>query len=66
MSMARRQFLKYSAGLLGAAASGNILNGAAGANPAGVVGFPGYSPKAKRVIFLFQAGGPSQIGPIGL
>ncbi|MCM8532343.1 MAG: DUF1501 domain-containing protein [Lentisphaeraceae bacterium] len=61
MSIARRHFLKYSAGMLGALASGNILKGASGENPAGVSGFPGYSPKAKRVIFLFQAGGPSQI-----
>ncbi len=34
---------------------------AAQANPAGMPGFPGYAPKAKRVIYLFQAGGPSQV-----
>jgi len=31
------------------------------ANPPGAAGFPNFAPKAKRVIYLFQAGGPSQI-----
>jgi len=31
------------------------------ANPPGVSGFPEFPAKAKRVIYLFQAGGPSQI-----
>ena len=31
------------------------------ANPSGAPGFPTIAPKAKRVIYLFQAGGPSQI-----
>ncbi|MFN3151530.1 DUF1501 domain-containing protein [Bremerella sp.] len=31
------------------------------ANPPGTPGFPNFAPKAKRVIYLFQAGGPSQI-----
>ncbi len=31
------------------------------ANPPGTPGFPNHAPKAKRVIYLFQAGGPSQI-----
>jgi hypothetical protein len=30
-------------------------------NAPGIDGFPQHLPKAKRVIFLFQAGGPSQI-----
>ena len=61
--MKRRQFLQYSAGMLGALTAGNILplQGKDLANPPEVPGFPGFNPKAKRVIFLFQAGGPSQI-----
>ena len=31
------------------------------ANPPGVSGFPEFPSKAKRVIYLYQAGGPSQI-----
>lgn len=31
------------------------------ANPPGVSGFPAFPAKAKRVIYLYQAGGPSQI-----
>lgn len=27
----------------------------------GVLGFPHFAPKAKRVIFLFMAGGPSHV-----
>ena len=63
MNTERRQFLQYSAGLFGAVAAGNILpvTAAEKANPPGLSGFPGFTPKAKRVIFLFQAGGPSQI-----
>ena len=33
----------------------------ANANPPGISGFPEFPAKAKRVIYLFQAGGPSQI-----
>ncbi len=64
----RRQFLgKTAAGALGLTAFRDLLvrdlGAAAGrrSNPAGVSGFPGNNPKAKRVIFLFQAGAPSQI-----
>ena len=31
------------------------------AEQAGLPGVPHFVPKAKRVIFLFQSGGPSQI-----
>lgn len=34
---------------------------AARGNPPGIHGFPGFPPRAKRVIYLFQAGGPSQL-----
>ena len=32
-----------------------------GQRPAGLPGLPHFPPKAKRVIYLFQSGGPSQI-----
>lgn len=56
----RRSFFRSSALSLGAMALGRLLGGAAeGATlrPTGT----DFKPRAKRVIFLFQAGGPSQI-----
>src|SRR5580704_352216 len=56
----RRSFLKSSALGLGAMALGNLLGGVAkGAVSRSTI--PDFQPKAKRVIFLFQSGGPSQI-----
>ena len=61
----RRNFLRGSSGVLGTAALGQLfgqgLAGAEKANTPGVESFPQGDPKAKRVIFLFQAGGPSQM-----
>ncbi len=64
----RRQFLGSTAGMLGAVAANQLLGRAAAhaaagasANAPGVAGFQQFPAKAKRVIFLFQAGGPSQI-----
>jgi len=62
----RRDFLRGNAGVLGAAALSQLLPGAAqsarcDSNAPGVGGFPQFAPKARRVIFLFQGGGPSQI-----
>jgi hypothetical protein len=66
--LTRRQFFAHSgiglgpialASLLGAdcAAAGATL----GARGAGVEGFPNFAPRAKRVIYLFQSGAPSQL-----
>jgi hypothetical protein len=66
----RREFLKGSVLGLGAAALGSLLNtgqlGAAGRgtmggadDPAGLL--PHFVPRAKRVIYLFQSGAPSQL-----
>jgi hypothetical protein len=64
----RRHFLARSGLGLGAAALGSLLGreaaragGAAGASGAGVPGLPHFAAKAKRVIYLFQSGAPSQI-----
>lgn len=36
-------------------------SGSAAPGAGGVLGYPHYAPKAKRVIYLFQSGGPSQL-----
>ena len=53
--MTRRDLLTRSGYGLGAAALHALLA------PEAQAAFPNHKPKAKRVIFLFQAGGPSQI-----
>src|SRR6516164_4102770 len=64
----RRQFLARSGVNLGAVALGSLLNGELGraapagaAGEGGLAGLPHFAPKAKRVIFLFQSGAPSQM-----
>ena len=58
----RRVFLKASALGLGTTALGTLFNErAAAAAPAPASGFPNYTPKAKRIIYLFQSGAPSQM-----
>jgi hypothetical protein len=59
----RRDFLVRSTFGIGALAFGQLLAGAgqiASSNARGLQ-TPHFTPRAKRVIFLFQAGGPSQI-----
>ncbi|MFO0807182.1 MAG: DUF1501 domain-containing protein [Gemmataceae bacterium] len=58
----RRLFLRRAALGLGGLALGDLL--ARGSEPAplkGVLDKPHHEPKAKRVIYLFMAGGPSQL-----
>jgi hypothetical protein len=62
----RRQFLTRSAGGLGLAALATLLGedsqAGDGAEAAGgLSGFPQFTPQAKRVIYLFQSGAPSQL-----
>lgn len=61
----RRDFLKKTSLGLGAAALAGLINPSslqAANNPSlGLLGQPHFAPKAKRVIYLFQSGGPSQI-----
>lgn len=54
----RRSFLKASGAGLGAAALGTLFAKDA---PAARRDLPHFTPKAKRVIYLFMAGGPSHI-----
>ncbi len=62
----RRDFLTRTGLGLGAAALSHLLRGeafaaAAPAAGAGLPGLPHFAPKAKRVICLFQSGGPSHL-----
>ena len=59
-SLSRRRFLQQSAGGLGSLALGSLLGGLrTSAAERGLA--PHYAPKAKRIIYLFQSGGPPQI-----
>ena len=56
----RRAFLGKAASGVGAMALATLLNPAARAN--GLPdGLPHYAPKARRMIYLFQSGGPAQM-----
>ncbi|MDP4679111.1 MAG: DUF1501 domain-containing protein, partial [Cyclobacteriaceae bacterium] len=65
----RRQFLTKTSLGLGAMALGSLLGTenlfAASGNPIsgsnGIPGLPHFSPKVKRIVYLFQSGGPSQL-----
>lgn len=56
----RRELLARAGYGLGAAALAALCGGAASAEE-GKRPFPNFAPKAKRVIFLFQSGGPSHL-----
>ncbi|MFN0101582.1 MAG: DUF1501 domain-containing protein [Bryobacteraceae bacterium] len=58
--LTRRHFFGRTATGLGAAALGAFLNAETPA-PGVMPGLPHFAPKAKRVIYLFQSGGPSQL-----
>jgi hypothetical protein len=75
-AMNRRTFLTRTAAGIGAAALGSLMgepltgatstllpapSTATGIKPAGIPGLPHFAAKAKRVIFLFMAGGPAQM-----
>src|SRR5947199_3222075 len=59
----RRQFLGRCGLGLGAAALMGLLNrGASAASPfTGILPGPHVAPRAKRIIYLFMSGGPSQL-----
>jgi hypothetical protein len=61
--MTRRQFFSRSANGIGAAALASLLRPSLFAGDSGefVPGKPHFAPKAKRVIYLFMHGGPSQL-----
>ena len=55
--LSRRAFLGQAAGGLGGVALSCLLRQDAVAGPL----LPHFAPKAKRVIYLFMSGGPSQV-----
>ena len=57
----RRTLLRGGANGLGAMALGSLLGKEAHAGGGGVAGVPHFAPKAKRVIYLFMNGAPSQM-----
>ncbi|MFN7924128.1 MAG: DUF1501 domain-containing protein [Bryobacteraceae bacterium] len=57
MTITRRAFFHRSSTGLGVAALSSLLN----ADNKPLPGLPHHPPKAKRVIYLFQSGGPSQM-----
>ncbi len=70
----RRNFLKHTSLGLGALTLGGLLSGnnallgnpslhpaAAPINSGGLSGFPNFPAKVKRIVYLFQSGGPSQL-----
>src|SRR5579863_6105631 len=58
--MTRRSFFQVSSGGLGAAALATLMASDAKVS-GGLPGLPHFAPKAKRVIYLFQHGAPSQL-----
>jgi hypothetical protein len=61
-AMTRRHFFGRAATGVGAAALSTLLGGDMhAAVSGGLPGLPHFPPKAKRIIYLFQSGGPSQM-----
>ena len=66
--LSRRRFLELSGSGIGAAALATLFNadlaaqapGIASTTTGGLPGLPHFAPKAKRIIYLFQSGAPSQ------
>jgi hypothetical protein len=58
--LTRRHFFSAASGGIGVAALASLLATDAEAGP-GLTGLPHFAPKAKRVIYLFQHGAPSQL-----
>ncbi|RMG27458.1 MAG: DUF1501 domain-containing protein [Bacteroidetes bacterium] len=68
LAVNRRHFLSRMSLGIGSAALATLLPGCSSAGPArpaaekrGILGAPHLAPKAKRVIYLFQSGSPSQV-----
>ncbi len=61
----RRHFFGVNSTGIGIAALASLAKGALGstttATQGSIAGFPNFAPTAKRVIYLFQSGGPSQM-----
>src|SRR5262245_37107095 len=61
-AITRRHFFGRASTGVGVAALASLLGGdAQAAGTGGLPGLPHFPPKAKRIIYLFQSGGPSQM-----
>src|SRR4051812_12667877 len=62
-NITRRHFFGKSATGIGVAALASVLgkDAEAATRIGGLEGMPHFAPKAKRIIYLFQSGGPSQM-----
>ena len=68
LHLSRRAFFVRSSTHLGVLGLASLLNpqlfaaeSARGSNSKGLTGLPHFQPRAKRVIYLFQSGGPAQM-----
>ncbi|QDV86464.1 DUF1501 domain-containing protein [Planctomycetes bacterium TBK1r] len=60
LDVTRRHFFGRSAGGIAAMALGSMLGESTSAASSSQLSFPNHPPKAKRVIYLYMSGGPSQ------
>jgi hypothetical protein len=61
-TLTRRHFFGRASTGIGAAALGSLLNAdTRDPQTGGLAGLPHFAPKAKRVVFLHQSGGPAQM-----
>ncbi len=60
-SITRRHFFGQAGVGIGAAALSSLMTGQTAQASGGLPGLPHFAPKAKRAIYLFMAGAPSQI-----
>src|SRR6476620_4883003 len=61
LPLSRREMLGRLAGGFGSVALAGVLADASRAEAAGATQAPHFTPRAKRIIFLFMSGGPSQM-----
>ena len=62
LMLSRRQFFGLASAGIGGAALSSLLEPAVfAADGKGALGQPHFPPRVKRVIYLFQAGGPAQL-----
>jgi hypothetical protein len=59
--ISRRHFFGRSSTGVGLAALASVMSRAQASVHGGLAGLPHFPPKAKRIIYLFQSGGPSQM-----
>jgi hypothetical protein len=61
LRLTRRHFFSRASTGIGIAALASLLRQDLNASEGGLPGLPHFAPKAKRVIYLFQSGAPSQM-----